>query len=238
MKNKKAKIFKIIMLIIAIAICIGITVYLFPVMKNLATREGQIEFKQKVGNSGAMGVLSLFALEVAQIFLFILPGEPIEILAGMCYGGFWGTIFIMVSSAIISVGIFWLVRKLGKSFIYEFCGEEKIKKFEQNKLYQNPKKIELLVFLLFVIPGTPKDLLTYVAALFPIRMKKFVIISTIARIPSIITSTIAGSNIAEGNWKLGIILYAVIILVVLIGVYIFNKFDKDKTTESILDSLK
>ena len=80
----KVKIFKLVMFIIAITICVGTTIYLFPVMKNLSTVEGQIAFKQKVESSGMLGLLSLFGLEVAQIFLFIIPGEPIEILAGMC----------------------------------------------------------------------------------------------------------------------------------------------------------
>ena len=98
-KKKKLKIFKIILFIIAVIILTVITVYLFPVMKNLSTKEGQIAFKDKVTNSGVYGLLLLFIIQVAQIFLFILPGEPIEILAGMCYGWVWGTIFIMISSA-------------------------------------------------------------------------------------------------------------------------------------------
>lgn len=234
----KLKIFKIIIFIIAISICVGITIYLLPVMKNLATIEGQIAFKEKVNSSGGYGVLLLFAVQLAQIFLFILPGEPIEILAGMCYGGLWGTIFILVSAAIISVLIFWLVRKLGKQFIYDFCSEEKVKKFENSKIYQNPKKIELIVLLMFLIPGTPKDFLTYVSALLPIKTWKFVVISTIARIPSVITSTIAGANIAEGDWKKAILLYGLIFAIVLVIIYIFNRFDKDKTTKTVLGSIK
>ena len=144
----------------------------------------------------------------------------------------------MASSAIISILIFSLVKKYGKQFIYDFCDEQKVKQFENNKIFQNPKKIELIVFLLFLIPGTPKDFLTYVAGLCPIKMSRFVIISTIARIPSIVTSTIAGSNIADGNWKKGIALYILIVIIVAIVLFIFNKFDKEKTTESILTSIK
>ena len=237
-KKTKLKIFKIILFIIVIAICIGITIELFPVIKDLSTKDGQIAFKEKINSTGIYGLLSLFGLQLAQIFLFVLPGEPIEIIAGMCYGGLWGTIFIMISSAIVSAVIFFLVRKLGKQFIYDFCDEEKVKKIEQNKLYQNPKKIELIVFILFLIPGTPKDLLTYVSGLFPIKLSRFIVISTLARIPSVVTSTLAGANIATGNWKMAIFLYIIIIVVVLILIYIFNKFDKDKTTQNVIDSLK
>ena len=237
-KKKSLKIFKIILFTIVVIILTIITIYLFPVMRNLSTKEGQIAFKEKVTNSGTIGMLLLFVIQISQIFLFILPGEPIEILAGMCYGWIWGTIFIMVSSAIIASLIFMLVRKIGKQFVYDFSDEERIKKMENSKLFKNQKKIEIVLFILFLIPGTPKDLLTYLSGLLPIKMSRFIVLSTIARIPSIVTSTIAGANIAVGDWRKAIILYILIVVIVAIVLYIFNLFDKDKTTESILGSIK
>ena len=111
-------------------------------------------------------------------------------------------------------------------------------KIENNKIFQNPKKIELIIFILFLVPGTPKDLLTYLSGLLPIKIRRFLAISTIARIPSIVTSTIAGANIAVGDWKKAIILYGIIVAVVLLFLYIFNKFDNDKTTEFVLKCIK
>ena len=136
-------------------------------------------------------------------FLIIVPGDPIEILAGMCYGGLWGTVFIMASAGIISTIIFFLVRKFGKKFVYNFCDKEKVEKIEKSKLFQNPKKIEMILFLLFLMPGTPKDLLVYVSGLLPIKPIKFILISTFARFPSVITSTLAGNEILNRkleNW--------------------------------------
>ena len=78
----KIKILKLVMFIIALAICIGATIYLFPVMRNLSTVEGQVAFTQKVENSGVLGLLSLFALEVAQIFLFIIPFPIVHPVSG------------------------------------------------------------------------------------------------------------------------------------------------------------
>lgn len=196
-KKGKITIFKIVVFSIVVVLLVGITIYLFPVMKNLSSKEGQAAFKEKVENTGILGLLSLFGLQVAQIFLIIVPGEPIEILAGMCYGSIWGTIFIMASAFIISTVIFLLVRKFGKKFVYEFCDEKKVKKIENSKLFQNPKKIEFIMIILFLIPGTPKDLLVYVAGLLPIKTSSFIIISTFARFPSVISSTLAGENVAN-----------------------------------------
>src|SRR5699024_4655960 len=110
MKLKKTTIFKIILAIIALAICIAVIIYLFPIVKNLSTSEGQLEFKEKIDDLGFLGLLMLFGIQFAQIFLIIIPGEPIEILAGMCYGGIGGTIFITVSVAILTTLILFMVR--------------------------------------------------------------------------------------------------------------------------------
>ena len=237
-RKTKIKIFKIIIMILVIALLIGITIYLFPVIKNLSTSEGQMEFKNKVNKSGFLGMLTLFGLQVAQIFLFILPGEPLEILAGMCYGGIGGTIFITVSVFIISTVIFFIVRKLGRKFVYDFCSEEKVKKIENSKLFKNAKKIESIMLILFIIPGTPKDLLVYIAGLLPIKPFRFIMISTFARLPSVVSSTFAGSNLVAGDWKMSIIIYAMTFLIVGIGIFIINKFDKNKTTSEVIKALK
>ena len=237
-RKDKVKIFKIILMIFVVIIFIGVIIYLFPVMKDLSTKEGQIAFRDKVESSGFWGMLSLFGLQVANIFLIVVPGEPIEIIAGMCYGAFWGTIFVMVSACIITIGIFFLVRKLGRKFVYDFCSKERIEKIENSKLFKNPKKIEMIMLILFLIPGTPKDLLVYLGGLLPIKASRFILISTLARIPSIISSTIAGDQLAVGQWQLGLILYAAIIVLVLIIIFIYNKFDKDKTTDEILKTIK
>lgn len=234
MKNKKVNILKIMLTIIVIALVTALIIYLVPIIIKLSTEEGRIEFKNKVEEWNFMGFLALFGLQVAQIFLFILPGEPIEILAGMCYGGVIGTIFILGSAAIISTGIFFAVRKFGKKFVYNFCDEEKVKKIENSKLFQNPRKVEKVMLILFLIPGTPKDLLVYISGLLPIKPLRFIIISNIARIPSVISSTLAGDNLVKGDWKMGIIIYLVIVIPVLIAIYIMNKFDKEKLTDEAL----
>ena len=237
-RKNKVKIFKIFLTIIVLSLFLGIIIYLFPIMRDLSTLEDQIAFKEKVENSGVLGMLSLFGLQVAQIFLIIVPGEPIEILAGMCYGSLWGTVFIMVSACIISTSIFLLVRKFGRKFVYDFCDKKKVEKIENSKVFQNPKKIEFIMLILFLIPGTPKDLLVYVAGLLPIKPLRFIIISTFARFPSVITSTLAGEQLAIGDWKMSIILYVAILILVALAVFIINKFDKDKITKDAIKSIK
>ncbi len=236
--SRKTKRFKLFLMIVVIALLVGLIIYLFPVIKNLSTPEGQLEFKNHVGDMGMIGVLALFGLQFAQIFLIIIPGEPIEILAGMCYGGVWGTVFIIVSAFIISSIIFFAVRKFGRRFVYSFCSKDRIDKIENSKLFKNPKKIEWIMLILFLIPGTPKDLLVYIAGLLPIKPIRFILISTFARLPSVISSTIAGGSLIAGNWKFSIMIYAVTFLIVGIIIFIINKFDKDKIAEEAMKIMK
>ncbi len=119
-QTKKAKWIKGILFLVVIAIAIAMIIYLAPIMKQISTQEGQQAFKQKVDESGFWGMLMLFGIQFAQIFLIILPGEPLEILAGMCYGSIWGTVFVMVSAGIITTAMVFLVRKLRKKLCVHF----------------------------------------------------------------------------------------------------------------------
>lgn len=236
--KKKSKLFKITITVIALAVLTVILMYFLPIIKNLTTAEGRIEFKNKIGELGFLGVLLLFALQLVQIFLIIIPGEPIEILAGMCYGTVGGLLFITISSALITTLIMLLVRRLGRKFVYEFFAEEKIKKIENSKMFKNPKRVEWIMIILFLIPGTPKDLIVYIAALLPIDPFRFIAISTIARMPSIISSTLAGSTLANGKWGATILVYIITFAIIGIAIFLINKFDKSKATKDVLESMK
>ena len=238
MKNKKIKFFKIVMAIVILAICLGLIIYLFPVIRNISTPEGQQKFKSKITNSGIVGFFILFGLEIAQIFLAILPGEPVELLAGICFGPIWGTIFLMISVFIVTAMIYFFVKKYGRDFIYEFFPKEKVNKLENSKLFKDPQKIETVMALLFLIPGTPKDLLVYIGGLLPIKTSRFLAISTLLRFPSIISSTIAGDNLLKGQWKISALAYVITFIITFVVIYIVNKFDKNKVTEDVIKSVK
>ena len=145
-EKKKYKVVKIIALIIGILLLVILTIYLFPIVGKLLDEEGREVFKEEIQSTGFKGILILLGLQGIQIILPILPGEPIEILAGMCYGTIGGLVFLIISVFIITTLIFFTVRKLGRSFVYGVCSEEKIKKLENSKLFKNPKKIEYIMF--------------------------------------------------------------------------------------------
>lgn len=230
--------FKMIIFILVVAILSYAIYYLFPIMKNIATPQGRIDFREEITSSGLKGLFMLVGLQFAQIFLVILPGEPLEILAGMCYGGIGGTIFIIITVFITTTIIFYLVRKFGKKFVCEFFSKEKIDKIEKSKIFNNTKKIEGILIILFFIPETPKDLLVYIGGLLPVKPLRFILISTFARIPSVISSTLAGSNIIKGNWISILIIYFITFAFAVLMYLLINIFDKNKETQKAIEEIK
>ena len=207
--NNKKKILKIIFTILSVALFVGLIIYLFPTMKGITTPEGRLKFQQKLDGMGMGKFWVLLALQFAQILLVVLPGEPLEVLAGMCYGTVGGTIFILATVFITTTLIFYLVKKYGRSYIEQFFKKEKIEKIENSKFFKDSKNIELVMMILFLIPGTPKDLLVYLGGLLPIKSWRFILISTFARFPSIISSTIAGNKLLQGKWQVSILAYVI-----------------------------
>ncbi len=237
-KNRNAKIIKLIAIIVFSVISIIVCIHIFPVIKNLSLEQGRIEFKNTVEKAGALGTVLLLGLQFSQMLLAIIPGEPIEILAGMCYGTVGGTLFMLVSFFIFSSVIFWGIRKIGINLAYTFYSEEKINKIQNSKIFQNPKKVEKVLYILYLLPGTPKDLFTYVAGLLPIEKPlRFLIISTLARLPSIISSTIAGAGFIEGSFKIALISYLLIYIIVVLGIVIYKKVTKDTDSHEALNDL-
>lgn len=80
-------------------------------------------------------------------------------------------------------------------------------------------------------------MLTYIAALLPIKPTEFILISTLARFPSVISSTLAGASLLKGNWKLSLIIYGVTFAIVAVVVFM-RKLDKNKITDEAINTIK
>lgn len=233
--REKIKIAKIILTIVII---IGVIIFLWklaPLVLDLTTKEGQIAFKNQISNMGVLGILLLFGLQLLQMLLVILPGEPFEVLAGMCYGTWGGTLFITISVFITTTIIFFTVRKLGKKYLYNFFKREKVDKLMKSKAIKKSRNLEMILCILFFLPATPKDLIVYMGGLLPIKPLRFIFISTFVRFPSVITSTMVGSNITKGNWEISLIIYASTLVIAMLIIYLVSLKDENK---EIIDIIK
>lgn len=229
MKNqKKIKIIKIILTILVLVSLAIFFLKIAPFMMDLSTTDGQIAFKNKINSMGFLGVVLLFGLQILQILLVVLPGEPFEVLAGMCYGTWGGWLFITLSVFITTTIIFFSVRKLGQKYLYNFFKKEKIEKIMNSKLLKNETNLEIVLSLIFFLPVTPKDLFVYIGGLLPIKPAKFILIATLVRFPSVITSTMVGANISNGNWKTSLLIYLITFIITAVILIILKMRDKNK----------
>ena len=193
-----------------IAVAIALTVLLMPVFSKLAEPDAQARFEAWVGGLGPAGVLVMLGIQVLQIVVAVIPGEVVQVMAGVMYGTWGGLALCLSGSFVASALVFAMVRRLGRDFVIRLFGEDKLDRFS---FLNDSSKLETLVFVLFLIPGMPKDLLTYLVPLTPIGLGKFMLLSTIARIPGMVASTLVGSSITDANWPLIIGVFAVVIVV-------------------------
>lgn len=120
-----------------------------------------------------------------------------------------GLLLCLLGILLASCTVYAFVRLFGAKRIDE-------KAFTKYRFLRDEAHIRFSVFLVFFIPGTPKDLLTYLGPFLPIPAWQFLIISTLARIPSVLTSTFAASQLAEGSWQVSVAVFAVTGLVALL----------------------
>lgn len=143
--------------------------------------------------------LTMLGINIVQVLLAFLPGEPVELASGYAFGLWEGTALCLVASGLATSAIYWATRRWGWKLVGLFFDRSLFDRFSWLK---SAKRLELIMLIVFLIPGTPKDFLTYFAGLTNMRFLPVVLIATFGRIPSIVTSTIAASAVGSGNWPL------------------------------------
>jgi uncharacterized membrane protein YdjX (TVP38/TMEM64 family) len=220
---------KIVILIIAILVMGGISVLVFPYIASLSEEANRIAFEEYINSLGIWGMLLLFSIQILQVIVAVIPGEPIEIIAGIMYGTFGGLFLCLSGILISSVIVYFTVKKFGKNFINKIYKKEESSKYN---FLLKAENVTYLIFLLFLIPGTPKDVLVYLCPFTKIKPITFFLISTFARIPSIVTSTYAGSNISEGNFIKSILIFVFTGIIGILGIIIHNSFIKKRNVKN------
>lgn len=188
------------------------------------------ELRSFLDSYGWKGYLILMGLQCLQVVIALIPGEVIELGAGYAYGALRGTAICLIGVAISSALIFLLVKRVGISVVETFISREKI---QQLRFINSEKKLNRVVFWLFFIPGTPKDVLTYFVGLTNMKLSDFLLISLIARIPSILSSTISGQMLGDKHFITAGIVYAVTGAVSAIGYILYNHIVHKRSNPSI-----
>lgn len=210
---------------VSIAVVAVLVIALTLFVWNWLDSFSQDDFRDYIQSFGALGPLVLLGLQFLQVFIALIPGELLETAAGYAFGPWMGTAICYVGVALASSLIFLLTRRYGVRLVEVFVDRERINEL---RFLNTERKRNNLIFLLYFIPGTPKDLLTYFAGLTDIRLRTFLVLSMIARIPSVISSTFGGHLLGEENYWGAAILYGITGLVSALGLLGYNIYLKKK----------
>ena len=223
MTDKQKKWLYILAVCIFLAFC-GLTGWYIGVPMIHFAEEPEL-FQAWVDRSGIWGRLLFVGMVFLQVIVALIPGEPLELAAGYAFGMVEGTLLSMAGIVLGSAVIFLLVRRFGSKLVEVFFPEKDLKRLS---FLKNPKKTKVLAFILMMIPGTPKDMLSYFAGLTPLTLKEWLVIVVLTRIPSLVTSTISGGAAGEQNYILAAASLAVTLLLSGVGVVYYRKICKDQ----------
>lgn len=186
-------------------------------------------FKAWLDSYGSLGKIIFVGVRALQTVVKIIPAEPLEIGSGYAFGVWGGLLYCMLGTEIGSLIIILLTKIFGMKAVNLFVSEEKINSLS---FLQNKEKLSMSLFIIYLIPGTPKDIITYLIGVTDYNIWKFLLLTGVARIPSIITSTICGAALGDKNYALSIGVFVGTAILGLIGVKIYSELEKKlKETE-------
>ena len=177
------------------------------------------QFRSWVDGHGAWGCAAYAAMVFLQVVVAIIPGEPLEIAGGYAFGAWWGTALCLIGAVLGSAAVFALVRRWGRPLAEVVFPKEKLDKLQF--LHSSPKRTALL-WLIFTAPGTPKDLLCYFAGLTDMKWRTWLLIATVGRLPSIVTSTVGGGALGDRNYTAAAIAFGVALVAAGVGYLVYR----------------
>lgn len=217
--KRKKRTAGLLVLVMVIAVAVGALVGK-PLMGWISNPEG---FRSWVEAKGWSSRLVFMGMVIFQVILAFIPGEPFEIAAGYAFGAVEGTLLSIAGAAVGSIITFSLVRRFGMGLVRVFFSEEKINSV---KFLKTSNARNILFLVIYMIPGTPKDLLGYFAGLTDIPFPVFCLVCTLGRIPSVVTSTVGGDALGTKSYRAAILVFAFTFAISALGLMIYNAICK------------
>jgi len=185
-------------------------------------------FRERIAALGPGGALVLLAIQYVQVVMAFIPGGPIQIVAGALYGPVGALALIVAGLVLANATIFALTRRFGKKAMRLFVGTRELSDYRFLGALARPS---VPVLILFLIPGTPKDALTYIFALTEIGLARFTVLSIAARLPAILVSVFAGDSLLRGKFLIAAILFAITAALGIAGYFVGRHFGNTRRIE-------
>ncbi len=218
--NKKNVIVSILKILLLGAIVIGIPLYIYFFEKEWISQFRDFDDIIAYLQSYRLESIPIYIyIQVTQIIISIIPGQIFNLAAGYLYTFFPALLFSIIGAFVGTLVSFWIARWLGSDFVHIFFGREKTQDYVK-KL--NSKKAYTIVFFIYLIPGIPKDVVSYAAGVSDMKFKPFMLLSLIGRLPGMMGSIMIGSMWHKEEY-IGMIILAVLAITVFILCIVFRK---------------
>jgi len=188
-------ILNVVLLGIFIIVLIYVSIKYAPVITQLVSQPE--DFKHYILAYGSKSVLVFMLSQVLQVIIAAIPGELVQIAGGYIFGIWPGTLYSLAGIMLGSIIVFYIGRILGYPVLKNLISPAKIERFS---FFINSPRCEIITAILFLIPGLPKDILTYLAGITPMQPLRFLIIAAVARFPGILISSFIGASIGTGQY--------------------------------------
>jgi uncharacterized membrane protein YdjX (TVP38/TMEM64 family) len=215
--RRRVKLISVILkfsLLIVIVVCVPLYIWFFH--QDLIQQFSDIDdIKSFFDLYKTQSIFVYLGLQMLQIIISLIPGQALQFVAGLLYG-FWAGFLLSLIGAVAGTTVtYYLAQFLGRDALHVLFGKRHIEDY-LNKI--NSKKGYILVFLIYLIPGVPKDLCSYAAGLSNMKLKVFLIISTVGRSPGMMGSLLIGKGIGEGDYTTVIIIGVIAVVLFIFGV--------------------
>ncbi|MFA6780602.1 MAG: VTT domain-containing protein [Bacilli bacterium] len=225
LSEKSATIIKVIAFIVVFGTLLGFFIAYFNFFYSLLDVSNRQALRDDMNELGILGYGLAFLIQFTQVVISILPGEVVELFLGMAYGPFLGLAIALIGVVAGTTVAYYLAKWVGIPFVKLFI---KRNYFEKYAFLQDEKKVALGVFVVYLVVGLPVDTATYFAPTLKIKFWKFLLLSTLARIPKIISSTIVGHYLVEDNLWISLSVFFGTAIISVIAVLIFHFVNKRK----------
>ena len=228
--SKHKKILAYLKFALLLMILVGIPVFLYLKFgSEIFSKDaaGALVTYLKANRKYAFSLIIL--IQMLQVIVCILPGQPIQFASSYMFGIMPALMLSLIGAVIGTTITFYLAKALGRDMVSIIFDKDKVDEYHK-KL--NSGKGLALAGLIYLIPGVPKDLVSYVAGISDMKFKPFIIVSSIARIPGMIGSLLLGSFVERGDYR------SIVILCISVGLILIIFYIKRKSIMEFMDKLE
>lgn len=227
------KIIALLELLMIIGIIIGIPALVLITHPELKAEFSSVEaFQGFLEKYNDLSMLIYLLCQIVQVVIAVLPGQIIQIAGGYMFGLSFAILLSVAGIVIGTIISFYISRLLGKRAVAVLVGNERFEKY--NRLLDS-KRAHFILFILYLIPGIPKDMIPYVAGVSNMRFLSFLVLSVTGRFPSMVCSLLMGNFIMNKNY-VGMGAVAVVVGLI-VAICLFKRKSLNKFIDKYYENL-